>query len=569
MTKRAVLILVVVFLLLTPGSALAQDYYFNMPNVIVHVYWNEDGSMSIDYVLDFINHPNGHAIEFVDVALPNRNFNVRDIYADVNGERVTNISTGEYTGSGPGVGIGLGRFSIPPGQSGQVHVFIARVEGVLYTDDVDPSYASAVFSPFWYGSQYIYGTTYLEVTYHLPPGVGPDEGRWHSAPAGFNEEPDTGIDEDGRVLYTWRNPQASMDRQYTFGASFPNRVVPDAAVQDPGDAPLVWDAPLPAGGGFLDLGECLIPIFCFGFFGVIIFAGLFGERKRKLQYLPPKVSIEGHGIKRGLTAVEAAILMEQPMDKVMTMILFGVIKKGAAAVVSRDPLRLEITKPVPEGLRPYETEFVDAFRTGTDRERQRNLQSMMVALINSVTQKMKGFSRRETLAYYKDIQESAWKQVEAADTPEVKSQKFDENMEWTMLDKDYDRRTRDVFRTGPVYVPGWWGRYDPTYRPSTPSTPSTQPASLPGTPGGGGGFSRPNLPGGEFAASMVGGVESFSSRVVGNISDFTSRITSVTNPPPPPSSRSTGSRGGGGGGGGCACACACAGCACACAGGGR
>ena len=44
------------------------------------------------------------------------------------------------------------------------------------------------------------------------------------------------------------------------------------------------------------------------------------------------------GIKRGLTAVESAILLEQPMDKILTMILFAVIKKGAATVTKRDPL---------------------------------------------------------------------------------------------------------------------------------------------------------------------------------------------------------------------------------------
>jgi hypothetical protein len=32
------------------------------------------------------------------------------------------------------------------------------------------------------------------------------------------------------------------------------------------------------------------------------------------------------------------------------------------------------------------------------------------------------FSRRETLAYYRDIMDRAWAQVEAADTPEVKGQ---------------------------------------------------------------------------------------------------------------------------------------------------
>ena len=80
------------------------------------------------------------------------------------------------------------------------------------------------------------------------------------------------------------------------------------------------------------------------------------------------------------------------------------------------------------------------------QRRVRNLlQEMMVKLVKSVSEKMKGFSRSETLDYYKTIMEKAWQQIEAADTPEVKSQKFDEALEWTMLDKDYDDRTRRVF----------------------------------------------------------------------------------------------------------------------------
>ena len=134
-----------------------------------------------------------------------------------------------------------------------------------------------------------------------------------------------------------------------------------------------------------------------------------------------------------------------------------------------------------------------------------------------------------------------------------------------MLDKEYDDRTREVFRTGPVFIPTWWGRYDPTFnRPSVASGPAAPSQS--GMPSGGQ-ISLPTLPGGSFAASVVTGVQSFSSGVIGNITDFTSSITNKTNPIPVSSpSRSSGGRSGGGG---CACACACAGCACACAGGGR
>ena len=202
-----------------------------------------------------------------------------------------------------------------------------------------------------------------------------------------------------------------------------------------------------------------------------------------------------------------------------------------------------------------------------DKAKRRALQKMMVNLVKSVSKKMKGFSRSETITYYRDITKKAWAQVEAADTPEVKAQKYDDVMEWTMLDRRYEDRTRDIFRTGPVYVPIWWHRYDPGYSP----TISPRPSGIPSTSGGstpGGGVSMPTLPGSAFAASVVSGAQNFSSGVIGNISDFTSGVTRVTNPPPKSTSSSGRSRSSGGGSS-CACACACAGCACACAGGGR
>jgi hypothetical protein len=278
--------------------------------------------------------------------------------------------------------------------------------------------------------------------------------------------------------------------------------------------------------------------------------------------MSPKIAIEGHGIKRGLTAVEAAILMEQPLDKVMTMILFGVVKKNAATVTQRDPLQVDVASPLPEGLHEYEQNFLKALDEREARARRNLLQEMTVKLVKSVSEKMKGFSRRETIEYYRRIMETAWEQVQKANTPEVQMAFFDQQLEWTMLDKDYDDRSRRVFH-GPVFLPMWWGRYDPTYR-TGPISSSGGGVSAPSQPSGSG---RTSLPGADFAASVVGGVQTFSQKVIGNVNDFTSRVTNVTNPPPKPTS--SGRSMGGGGSRGCACACACAGCACACAGGGR
>lgn len=554
MTRRMLtmaLVLILAFSLTT--SVFAQTYSFSLDREVVHVYWNADGTLSLDYVFSFTNQPGASPIEFVDVGLPNDNYDWSTISAEVDGVPVS-ISR-DYQGEGSGIAVALGPQAIPPGESGDVHVFVGQVSGVLFQDEDDEEYASAVFSPTWFGRKFVVGDTDLTITYHLPPGVQPDEPRWHNAPPGFPSEPQTGFDEEGRVTYTWSNPNGSGSSQYIFGASFPKTYVPAEAVAVP-----------PA----FDTGALISNLVPFLLCGFLLFMVLglpilsyVGNQRRKLQYLPPKISIEGHGIKRGLTAVEAAILMEQPVDKVMTMILFGVVKKGAATVVKRDPLQVQVTSPQPEGLHEYEQNFLKALRETDPNKRRKALQEMTIKLVKAVSEKMKGFSRRETIEYYKRIMEAAWEQVQSANTPEIQREFFEEKLEWTMLDRDYDDRSRRVF-TGPVFVPHWWGRYDPTFQTGPASTGGSVP-TVP-TPSSG----RTSLPGAEFAASVVNGVQTFSQKVIGNVQDFTSRVTNVTNPlPRPTSSGRTGGRSGGGGGRSCACACACAGCACACAGGGR
>ena len=555
--RLSTIVLVIILALTITTSALAQNYSFQLDREVVNVFWNADGTLSLDYVFTFSNQPGASPIEFVDVGLPNDNYNFTSITADVDGVPVP-ISQ-DYQGSGTGIAVELGSQAIQPGDTGTVHVSVGQLSNVLFQDENDENYASAVFSPTWFGSEFVVGDTDLTVTFHLPPGVQPDEPRWHNAPSGFPSEPQTGIDAEGRVTYTWSNPNASGSRQYTFGASFPKAYVPVGAVATP---PAFNIGEAIAGL----VGACApIAFFCFFalmFFGVPILTFI-GNQRRKLQYMSPKIAIEGHGIKRGLTAVEAGILMEQPLDKVMTMILFGVVKKNAATVIKRDPLQVDVTSPMPEGLHEYEQNFLTALKEADPKTRRNLLQEMTVKLVRSVSEKMKGFSRKESIEYYRRIMETAWEQVQKADTPEVQREFFEEKLEWTMLDKDYDDRSRRVFH-GPIFVPNWWGRYDPTYRTGPISSSGGGGVSAPSQPSGSG---RTSLPGADFAASVVGGVQTFSQKVIGNVNDFTSRVTNVTNPPPKPTS--SGRSMGGGGSRGCACACACAGCACACAGGGR
>jgi hypothetical protein len=574
MKRIASALLLLVFLLVSfTGTGSAQTYLFSVDSENVVVTITDQGSMNVDLTYQFSNSPSASPLDYVDIGLPNNSFNLSDVSATIDGNAIYDISyaDAQYVETGYGVTLGLGSNAILPGQSGMVKVSIDGISSVIYYADQKeiPDYASFQFSPNWFSSDFIQGTTNFSMTLVLPPGVGEDEPRYFLPEGGWpgGTTPESGHTPSGQIYYTWRSGSANAYTQYIFGAAFPKSYVPESIIAT--TPPINW-------------GDFLPYICCLGLFILVIVIIVVAARnaaKRKLKYLPPKISIEGNGIKRGLTAVEAAVLMEQPMDKVLTMILFSVIKKGAAEVVTREPLDVVPLATVPPAMQTYETEFLNAFKL-KGAERQKALQEMMVSLIKTLSEKMKGFSRKETITYYEQIIERAWAQVTAAETPEVKSEKYEEVMDWTMLDKQYDTRTRDVFGSGPVFLPTWWGGYDPSYRRTTStatagipkvgktSIPSTPQPSMLNRP-----VSLPHLPGSDFAASMVKGVQGFSGNVIGSVAAFTSAITNKTNPVPKPAPSTGGSSwrssGGGGGSHSCACACACAGCACACAGGGR
>lgn len=533
--------------------ALAQDLRFTLDENRVNLYLEGNGTVLIVYDMTFTCDLGADPITDVDIGMPNSSYSLADTRAWIDGVELTNITTSPYVN--PGVAFGLGSHAIRPGKTGTLHVEVP-VQDMFYQDSDDEEYASIEFVPHYYGSEYVHGTTRLEVTFHFPPGVTEQEPRYHKL-----QFSSAGFDDQERAFYTWTNDSANSSQGYKYGASFPKKYLAEGVVQKPPafninfgslcSSPVLWCALV--GGGM---------------FGLTIL-GSASQKRRKMQYLPPSLGVEGTGIKRGLTAVEAAILLEAPLNKVLTMILFSLIKKGQIIVESQKPLKVQLTPlagtsgnaPLGDAqLREYETDFINAVEPdGTLKEKE--LREMVIDLIADVNKKMTGFSRKESVAYYQDIAARAWQQVEAADTPEVLGARWGEGLEWTMLDKDWDDHTRRAFQDRPVVLPHWWGGYRPWISAGGASSkPSVPTSSSPGQP-----VTLPTLPGADFANTVVSGIENAANTVVGSVERFAGGVTDKTNPLPVASS-STRS---GGGGRSCACACACAGCACACAGGGR
>jgi len=543
-----VLLVSLALALLVP-VALAQSMSFNVRDEKVDLYINHDGTVQIIYDMTLVADPGSAHIDYVDVGMPNSSYSLSDIQASVVGVPLTDISASPYVK--PGVAVGLGSQTIQPGQTGTLRLE-ATVRDLLYQDSKDPEYASIEFAPNWFDSKFVHGVTRLEVNLHFPTGVTSEEPRYHDQPftsAAF---------ENDRPVYTWINDNASGSQKYVFGASFPKKYLAEGVVQSP-----------PAFN--LNLGAiCGSPFCWFGLFGLgwafLAVVGNRSQKRRKMDYLPPSLAVEGTGLKRGLTAVEAAVLLEAPLNKVLTMILFALVKKGLVTVESEKPLKVTAVQQVPKdtALWNYEESFLGAIKAdGTLDEGQ--LHELVIALIGDVNKKLSAFNRKETEEYYKDIAARAWQQVEAADTPQVLGERWSDGLEWTMLDDNWDNRTRRVFQDRPVVLPGWWWGYRPWV--ASAGSPARPSAPMPSPGGGGIPVTLPTLPGADFANTVVRGVENAANTVVGSIEGFTGKIVQKTNPPPKPST-STSSRSSSGGHS-CACACACAGCACACAGGGR
>ena len=532
-------------LLLALGSTARADYRFEVPRNVSWVTIAPSGQADLYYSLTFRCLPEGQAIDIVDIGLPNGSYQLESARAKICETVLSDIRVSEYV-KPYGVEVHLDDRSIAPGDSGTLEFWV-HLTSMLHQDSQDKAYTSFKFSPTWYGSEYASGSTYLECNFVFPPGVQKDEPRYHE-----KEFTESWFDTtDNTPVYRWVLQDASPDQQYTFGSSFPAKYVSAASI----DRPAPW--PLRIVNWFFGLIWGIIKFilnsFIFWAFAAILFFGIRNARKRRMKYLPPEVSVEGVGIKRGLTGPEAGILLEMPLDKVLTMMLFGLIKKGALEVASRSPQLKFKVLDASLADQPYEKTFLESLdKQGLAPEAK--LQTLMVDFIKAVNDKMKGFSRKETTAYYKSIVNQAWQQVQTAQTPELKTKELEEQFDWMSMDPNYGDRMRSQYGTGYVYLPRWWGSW---------GYGGGQTTGGGGSVGKGPSVQMPKLPGADFANRMTTGMEGFAAGLVGKVDSFTGKITDKTNPVP------VSSGGHSSGGSGCACACACAGCACACAGGGR
>jgi len=582
--------------------AAAQEWSFAVPEMLLEVTPNPDASITLKYTVVFRCNEGAHMIDVVDMGLPHQGYDISNMSASIDGTPISGIRTSTYIDIGVEVPVSP---AIMPGQTGTFR-FEATMPDLVYQDTTNPALASLRITPTWWGSQYVTDTSKIGIVVYLPDSVDLDQVLYQ-----LDTPFDQKLQLQGRKAVAWLFQDVRADGPHMIGVSFPQDWMDRVVRQTPWG--LAWKWWKESSGARVLVGILMLVLFSVWYFRVtggtgtclyiplvivllvvwqspalealgipvIALLWLFGDKAlaaRKRSYLPPIQSVPGGEIKRGLTAPEAAVILERPLGEALTLVIFGMLQKGLVSMTRDNPLTVEVPEHfrITRGqrrevagrlgtvIRGYEQPFMDSImeRPGVAVQ-DLDLSKEMRNLVTTSAERMKGFDLERTREYYESIVHKAWKDARLIGDVEKRTQYVDDNIGWLMLDRGYPTHFHHWHSSGYRYSPGWAGGGGaPT--PSAPSAPSV---------GGRTSFS-------DVAASFAGWSENVAGRMASTMDPVSvglvkggvvnlGGVDKVGMDMLESMAKSSGSGGGGGGGGGCACACAGCACACACAGGGR
>ena len=527
-------------LLLSPHAVKSQDIQYHLDHEYAKIWINKDGT--IDLLYDIKITCDQGTISYVNVGQPQRDFTIGQA-------RDENNHTLQTADESEGNNYRARVYLYTPISTTQSIRFtvLTNVGHMIWEDEENPDNVGMQFKPCWWEDASVYELRVLVV---LPLGVTnqvvnvPD---WNG----------TDVEDDRLVLYWERRNLQPGDRfprdtdglPYC-GVSFPKEYVEHYEIPERGIVAFLKNY-----GVWIGVFLLFVVIV-----GGVVYVG------RKGSYVRPLMKMETLGIRRGLTAVEASYLLGLKPTKIVTAILYSLLKKRAIWVTSTKPsVKLKVMEHSTRErapLRYYERSLIEAI--GEDGSlSEEKLARVVIELRDEVEEKLRGYCRRDTIKYYEKIVAKAWEQVEQAGTAQLASKAYDEQLLWLLLDDNFNSRTEDAFRTrvfepAPLWFWYWYGYH---YHPQPTYKPSTTPPSGPTVP--------PKIPGADFANNIATAIEGTANNIVVNLEKFANAII----PAPPPSQKTSKQPAHHSSSCACACAacacvCACVSCACACASGG-
>ncbi|MFX1285735.1 MAG: hypothetical protein ACFFB5_18995 [Promethearchaeota archaeon] len=407
----------ILFLIITPvigirgNTNTVNDYYFSVPEEIVEVSINVDGSADIEYWITFVVEEGGDPIDIVDIGFPNKHYKLGSIVADVDGTPVTDIQVSEVID----IGIEIHLHGSTITDTGVLHVK-GNQPYMIFEDTEEEDMASVEFGNTWWSSDYTTGTTNLTTRIIFPTTV--DETiytKYH-----YSNKPDREYFLlNGRKVFEWNEESALPSRQYKFGVSFPKEGVK-------------WHTSIPPTTEELLIIVGIVSIILIAI--VVAVVSFVRKRRRLMDYVPPFVSVPTAGPRTDLRREEVAIVLEKPVHVTISMIILTLIQKGLLKQFSSEsPLFEPVKGASKKHLRKYERIVLKSIRTDLSIDED-NLVKAVSSLVKSTQRRIRGYSYERTVDYYERLIRDSIDEIKSKSDPRDVST---EAWFWAILDEEF------------------------------------------------------------------------------------------------------------------------------------
>lgn len=366
----------------TPDSVHA--YRFSVPQEIVEVTINLDGSTTIEYWITFQRESGGQAIDVVDIGFPNRRYDLDSVVADLDGNTLTDIRKSEEIS----IGVEIWLHSNTIYNNGTLHVRCNQPY-MVYEDTEDVDMASCEFGNTWWDSKYTSGTTNLTTRIVFPSTVGNDTyTKYH-----YSHQPDRNFTlSDGKLVFEWNEPSANPYQQYKYGVSFPKEGVKWFTGIPPSPEEILLMVAIVV----LFIGAIVIPI-------VACTINYRRKRTRLMDYIPPFVSVPTAGPRTDLKREEVAIILEKPIKVTIAMITLNLVQKNLLEPLSTEsPHLTPVLGTSKRGLRTYERHFLESIDENHVPEEKKLIKAIS-SLVKTTRRRVKGYSYEKTVDHYEEL----------------------------------------------------------------------------------------------------------------------------------------------------------------------
>ena len=189
-------------------------YSFSIPKLDLLVRPQPDSSVELTYDITFKCETGGAPIDIVDIALPHGGYNLSDVKASLDGQKITDVRKSEVLSIGVAAHLSQ---PIPPGNEGKLELSCI-VPDLVYRDLTDKDHASLRITPTWFDGHCLVGKTDLWILVNLPLGIKPEEVRYQ-----FNRPFTRKGTTKKSSFVAWEMPDARLDGEHLVGLTFPKR----------------------------------------------------------------------------------------------------------------------------------------------------------------------------------------------------------------------------------------------------------------------------------------------------------------------------------------------------------